>query len=236
MTSPSKDDIIENYGYTAVERNVEPLIQKLKDEGKINANPVFVKDIEMANTPLVKKVMEFAQHELPIEVFNHSMRVYYYGKPDIEYSSLNILALYFHPFPGKKKEQETIKLRDISHHTHIFRISRRCYLSTSPNPPSHSLILARTTNLPRNVPAHLPPPRPRLHTQKSRGYTYVLRILRWFPRQQNSRRVRRAHPSNGKRRRSNHPASRPRTADHGGGHGWGDDYPHRSSDSTRYDL
>jgi len=79
MTSPSKDDIIENYGYTAVERNVEPLIQKLKDEGKINANPVFVKDIEMANTPLVKKVMEFAQHELPIEVFNHSMRVYYYG-------------------------------------------------------------------------------------------------------------------------------------------------------------
>ena len=35
--------------------------------------------IKLPGSPLVKAVHEYVKKELPIETFNHSMRVYYYG-------------------------------------------------------------------------------------------------------------------------------------------------------------
>ena len=41
---------------------------------------VKVVDIEMPDSTLAKEVMAYAEKELGIETFNHSMRVFYYGE------------------------------------------------------------------------------------------------------------------------------------------------------------
>ena len=73
----STNPAVERYGWTAVPRKVELLLQQSQASGL--AVPISVSSIKLPDSALVKAVHEYAKKELPIETFNHSMRVYYYG-------------------------------------------------------------------------------------------------------------------------------------------------------------
>ena len=68
---------IKEHGFSAVPRDAKSLFS-----GKYNHKPVPVEieDIPFPSTELVKKVQEYAKAKLRTETYNHSMRVYYYGK------------------------------------------------------------------------------------------------------------------------------------------------------------
>jgi hypothetical protein len=69
----------EKYGWTAVPRKVELLLQQSEASGP--AKPISISSIQVPDSVLVKAVHEYAKKELAIETFNHSMRVFYYGNP-----------------------------------------------------------------------------------------------------------------------------------------------------------
>jgi len=69
---------VKKYGWTAVPRKVETLLQQSEASGP--AKPISVSSIKLPDSPLVKAVHDYAKRELAIETFNHSMRVYYYGQ------------------------------------------------------------------------------------------------------------------------------------------------------------
>jgi cyanamide hydratase len=73
MSNPA----IEKYGWTAVPRKVEILLQQSEASGL--AKPISVSSIKLPNSELVEAVYEYAKKELAVETFNHSMRVYCYG-------------------------------------------------------------------------------------------------------------------------------------------------------------
>jgi len=74
MSNPA----VKKYGWTAVPRKVETLLQQSEASGP--AKPISVSSIKLPDSPLVKAVHDYAKRELAIETFNHSMRVYYYGQ------------------------------------------------------------------------------------------------------------------------------------------------------------
>jgi cyanamide hydratase len=69
---------IEKYGWTAVSRDVGTLLQQSQTSSG-PAKYIAASSIKLPDSPLVKVVHEYAKKELPLETFNHSMRVYYYG-------------------------------------------------------------------------------------------------------------------------------------------------------------
>lgn len=69
---------VTKYGWTAVPRNVEKLLKGRKNIK--DPDPVLVKDIKLPDSQLAKTIQQYAKEKLPEETFNHSMRVYYYGK------------------------------------------------------------------------------------------------------------------------------------------------------------
>lgn len=73
------NSLIEEYGWTAVPRKVETLLQQ-QSEASGPAKPMTVSSIKIPDSSLVKVIREYSRKELAIETFNHSMRVYYYGK------------------------------------------------------------------------------------------------------------------------------------------------------------
>jgi cyanamide hydratase len=75
MSNPA----VEKYGWTAVPRKVEALLQQSQASGP--AKPISISSIKLPDSALVKAIHEYAKKELAIETFNHSMRVYYYGIP-----------------------------------------------------------------------------------------------------------------------------------------------------------
>jgi cyanamide hydratase len=75
MSNPA----VEKYGWIAVPRKVELLLQQSEASGP--AKPISVSSIQVPDSALVKAVHEYTKKELAIETFNHSMRVYYYGIP-----------------------------------------------------------------------------------------------------------------------------------------------------------
>jgi hypothetical protein len=74
MSNPA----IEKYGWTAVPVDLKTLLS-LSDTASNPAKPIPVSSIPAPSSPLAKAVREHARKELPIETFNHSMRVFYYG-------------------------------------------------------------------------------------------------------------------------------------------------------------
>lgn len=74
MSNPA----IEKYGWEAVPVNLKTLLSQSQASAS-PAKPVAVSSISLPDSPLAKAVHEYAQNELPIETFNHSMRVFYYG-------------------------------------------------------------------------------------------------------------------------------------------------------------
>jgi cyanamide hydratase len=69
---------IEQYGFTAVPRSLDKLIAGRSTGATSKA--VTVDGIELPNTPLAKSIQAYAKEHLPRQTYNHSMRVYYYGK------------------------------------------------------------------------------------------------------------------------------------------------------------
>lgn len=94
MSNPA----IEKYGWTAVPHKVSALLQQ--SEAKGAAPAIAVSSIPLPSSPLSKAVHEYAQRELPIETFNHSMRVFYYGSAILahafpSWSSASLVETYF---------------------------------------------------------------------------------------------------------------------------------------------
>jgi len=69
---------IEKFGFTAVPRSLDKLIAT--QSTKATSTPVSVDDIDLPNTPLATCIHAYAKENLPRKTYNHSMRVYYYGK------------------------------------------------------------------------------------------------------------------------------------------------------------
>jgi hypothetical protein len=69
---------VEKYGWTAVPRDVGTLLQQSQASSG-PAKYIAASSIKLPDSPLVQAVHEYAKKELPLETFNHSMRVYYYG-------------------------------------------------------------------------------------------------------------------------------------------------------------
>ena len=71
-------DATHEHGWTAVPRSLEKLIKEKKSSK--SSTPVTIDEISLPTGDLVLKVTKYARDNLPIETFNHSMRVYYFGK------------------------------------------------------------------------------------------------------------------------------------------------------------
>jgi cyanamide hydratase len=76
----SSQDTIGLHGWTAVPVDAKAV---LNGGPYINKpEPLLVKDIPFpSDDPIVSKVREYVQEQLPPHTFNHSMRVYYFGNP-----------------------------------------------------------------------------------------------------------------------------------------------------------
>lgn len=72
------NDPITTHGWTARPRDVSILLTGKKNIK--SPEPVKVENISLPDTQLAKAVMEYAKQELREETFNHSMRVFYYGR------------------------------------------------------------------------------------------------------------------------------------------------------------
>lgn len=64
------------YGFDPVPRSQEKLLKGHNKESPY----ISPDDIEIPNTKVVKAVEEYVQKELSRETYNHSVRVYYYGR------------------------------------------------------------------------------------------------------------------------------------------------------------
>lgn len=140
---------IEKYGWTAVPRDLSTLLSQSQASG--TAKPISVSSIILPSTPLAKAVFEYAKKELPIEAFNHSMRVYYYGNPpspSLCNFKINI---------SKETESQT-----------IYRPSNS--ISRLPN-VVHPLIQ-------RNLLPQHPPPRHRHYAPEHNLHSPLFRVLR----------------------------------------------------------
>ncbi|MCJ1436440.1 hypothetical protein MMC27_005819 [Xylographa pallens] len=78
MSSDREAAILE-HGFTAVPRDADEKILKGAKNVK-DPIPLSVEDIDFPSEPLVQKVQEYAKAHLNEQTFNHSMRVYYYGR------------------------------------------------------------------------------------------------------------------------------------------------------------
>lgn len=76
----------ERNGWTAVPIDASKLFNG-KPYRKI-PSPLKVTDISFPHgDPIVSKIQDYAKEKLPIETYNHSMRVYYYGKNILRHRS-----------------------------------------------------------------------------------------------------------------------------------------------------
>lgn len=76
-------DATHEHGWTAVPRSLEVLVKSRKNP--LPSTPLAVDDISLPNSELVQQVMKYAKDNLSAETFNHSMRVFYYGKPEFSH-------------------------------------------------------------------------------------------------------------------------------------------------------
>ncbi|KAL9062160.1 MAG: hypothetical protein Q9157_009173 [Trypethelium eluteriae] len=74
MSNPIKD-----YGWEPVPRSFNQLLATRPEQNK-KAEPIQVDSIELPETKLAQDILDYARKELSEPTFNHSMRVYYYGR------------------------------------------------------------------------------------------------------------------------------------------------------------
>ncbi|KFZ11728.1 hypothetical protein V502_07430 [Pseudogymnoascus sp. VKM F-4520 (FW-2644)] len=86
----AREEDIKAYGFTAYPRSTAALLASRVDPKQ--PHELSVEDIPLPNTPLVTAVLEYAKRELPVETFNHSMRVFYYGIAITKFSFPSLLT------------------------------------------------------------------------------------------------------------------------------------------------
>ncbi|KAI7553117.1 cyanamide hydratase [Hortaea werneckii] len=93
---------IEKHGWTAVPRSLEKLLAERQE--KREPRPVKVEDLPLPDGSLVGKVMDYARTHLPAQTFNHSLRVFFYGR-----------AITLQHFPEWTYDPETLLLAALLH-------------------------------------------------------------------------------------------------------------------------
>lgn len=68
--------IVELYGWTSMPHDQSVLLKNISPWDPVTYN---IADIQMPTSEIARKVLEYAKEHLPVKVFNHSMRVFYYG-------------------------------------------------------------------------------------------------------------------------------------------------------------
>jgi len=114
-------DAIEQFGFTAVPRSLDKLIAT--QSTKSTSKTVAVDDIGFPDTPLAASIHAYAKENLPRQTYNHSMRVYYYGKLLHQSTSSNKRtntktvgrAIVEQHFPSWKCSPETLLLAALLH-------------------------------------------------------------------------------------------------------------------------
>jgi len=69
---------VEEHGWTAVPRSRDKLLDSIGNPK--SSKPMKIEDIPLPDSPLVQSVLKYAKENLTKQTFNHSMRVFYYGK------------------------------------------------------------------------------------------------------------------------------------------------------------
>jgi len=72
-------DEVKEYGWTAVPHSLSAILANRPDPAS-KSTPLTTENIGLPETELAKQVLEYARAELPKQTFNHSMRVYYFGR------------------------------------------------------------------------------------------------------------------------------------------------------------
>jgi len=75
---------IESYGWTAVPRKVSDLLSQVQSTGPAPA--LSISSLPIPTTSLSTAVHEYAKKELPIETYNHSLRVFSFGLAMLQHS------------------------------------------------------------------------------------------------------------------------------------------------------
>ncbi|KFY73657.1 hypothetical protein V499_06279 [Pseudogymnoascus sp. VKM F-103] len=86
----ARDEDIKTYGFAALPRSTAALLASRVDPKQ--PTELGVDDIPLPDSPLAGKVVEYARKELPVETFNHSMRVFYYGIAIAKFSFPELLT------------------------------------------------------------------------------------------------------------------------------------------------
>jgi hypothetical protein len=76
-SSTMSNPAIEKYGWTAFPRSFDAMLSNVRTS---DTSSVDINSVNVPNSDLARKVQEYAKKNLPEQVYNHSMRVYYYGK------------------------------------------------------------------------------------------------------------------------------------------------------------
>lgn len=76
----SSEQQLEKFGWTAVPHAQSVL---LKDVSPWDPANYSIWEISTPESEIASRVMGYAKEKLPTEVYNHSMRVYYYGKHSV---------------------------------------------------------------------------------------------------------------------------------------------------------
>ncbi|ELR02912.1 hypothetical protein VC83_02667 [Pseudogymnoascus destructans] len=86
----AREEDIKAYGFSALPRSTAALLASRVDSKQ--PTELSVVDIPLPDSPLVTKVIEYGRKELPVETFNHSMRVFYYGIAIAKFSFPDLLT------------------------------------------------------------------------------------------------------------------------------------------------
>jgi len=74
---PEMSNPVQEFGFTALPRDLNVILAGKKNNA--DPRPLSVNDVRVPDTPLARKVQDYAKQELRTETYHHSMRVYYYG-------------------------------------------------------------------------------------------------------------------------------------------------------------
>lgn len=158
LLKAAMSDTIEQFGFTAVPRSLDKLIAT--QSTRKTSRPVTVDEVEFPDTPLARSIHAYAKENLPRQTYNHSMRVFYYGK---------ILENH----PARTKEETNMRIRRPRHRSAAFPLLEVQLRNPPPRrftarhrhhtrePHLHAPLLRIRWRLPRARPSQVPPRRSR---------------------------------------------------------------------------
>lgn len=134
MSQTMKDAELLGNGWTAVPRS---FTKSLADVDKNKQAELSVEEAQSPGTDIAKATYAFAKEKLPEKTFNHSMRVWYYGKQSYEWLRTPYEHVQHHYTRQNRKRVDSLRLlsriiqfadssQDMQSCRPIFRICRLC--------------------------------------------------------------------------------------------------------------